>query len=296
MTSLPATLSDLAESLLTISSGDGDIPVRRRIPLLHVARPAEQQRLSKQCDLWAFVWASSSALADLVTLISEDLGRRGSGVESCFALSNGILACEIGAGSGFASLACALAGWRVTTTDAVGDALALVNLNAQRLGVQAMLRTAAVSWYTGWPVDLDASAFHVLLGADILFLSSNARPVLTLLAAAWSPAPAAAAVSSRTERLALIVDPGRPGADELEALAPDFGIAAVRRDVHDMPTSVAAMKLCTVFVLRPACSAPGVLHAAALAAIEKLDARAGAHATMAYGYTLPAAASPLVLM
>lgn len=308
--------------------------------MLRVAQPENQLRLSKQCDLWAFVWTSSSVAADFVTgLALAGESRRGSAAQLL----------EIGAGSGLCSVAAALAGWHVTATDAVVDALTLMQLNAARAGPDAASRftTAQLDWHRGLgssSLASEAQRFDVVVGADVLFLASNARPILTLLRGVFSsadprrcePTPstdasdgaaepsgtaagaAKGAASVSCPPFALLFDPGRPGREEIEALAADYGLSCARYDFASLPTAVATMRECSVLLLSPiGAEAPGAaegkaagcdcvrcaLRRAADTALTHLRSRCiGSGATLdpaaaasagssvvkaAYGYTLP---------
>jgi hypothetical protein len=320
---LPPTLEALVESVLLIR-GDPPECDPTRVPLLRVARPEEQLRLSKQCDLWAFVWTSSSVLADVVRLMASLLGE----------CSPPVTSLEIGAGLGLGSVSAALHGWSATATDTVPDALRLIALNADRLGVSSRLSVSQLDWHKAWAAvtpPLQPASFDVIIGADVLFLSSNARPILALLRDAWRewrehdaedggeghskrdmPARTPGVCTSR-ERMALLVDPGRPGRDELEALAGEYGIAVTRRDMACLPTSVALMKECTILILTPEradravgeTADGGFLLVSALRACELIAGRCSpvpgssdaagsqrAPGKPAYGYTLPSVVEP----
>lgn len=284
----PVTLSHLFEyetfvrpiTLFADSIETADCVDDRRciaLSMLRVAQPEQQLRLSKQCDLWAFVWTSSSVAADVVAGLF-DACRHGSELRP-----DEPTLLEIGAGSGLCSVAAAAAGWRVTATDAVADALTLMQLNAARAGAEAAARftTAQLDWHRGLSGSVLAASAHrfdLIVGADVLFLASNARPILTLLrdilcsddsrqreplpAAVTAEPPAAAGsaaapdadspATSHCPPVALLFDPGRPGREELESLASDYGLACERHDFASLPTAVALMRECSVLVLSPA--------------------------------------------
>lgn len=230
---VPATLAELVPSELCVTLADG-----RWWPMtiLRVGRPETQTAISKQCDLWAFVWASSSVLGDLVV--------------QCLAPAPCVpIVVEIGAGSGVGGLAAAAftTTGRVVCTDLVPDALRLIEMNAAALGCSDRLSTRQLDWgkFDAAAATLDellgpADAPALVVGADICYIGSNIRPILRLFQHALRV----------PGRYALLVDPGRPFRDDLEDAASDFGLrVAVRQDFADLPTPVACMKACTVFLL-----------------------------------------------
>lgn len=325
------TLKDLVESLVSVSplQLDEDLPAAPfKIPLSRVARPQQQQQLSKQCDLWAFVWTSSAVLADILATI----------ISGCRPL-NGLRLCEIGSGCGLASIVAAVTPLPVlvaadpplfrsiVATDAVKDALQLIAFNAKKAatvlasassssactGSSALdlprLTCAQLDWHRGWssfaPLDFTATSplaeagaapppasssssssslfFDVIVGSDVLFLSSNAKPILQLLKDGWSGWHLGGKLPSDAENddgccrrcscppFAVLVDPGRPGREELETYASDYGLSLERYDsAGPMMTSLSGsddggdddglvMRECTVFILTPAGSAGAML-------------------------------------
>ena len=82
------------------------------------------------------------------------------------------------------------------------------------------------------------NSFDIVLGADILYIYSAVKPVLSLCSRLLSPTG-----------IAIIVDPGRTNGDDFEAYAPDYGLTVLRYDFPRLRTQVCVMKLCTVFLL-----------------------------------------------
>jgi predicted nicotinamide N-methyase len=214
----------------------------RRLRLARVSRPDQEVVRRRQCDLWAFVWASSSVLADVTTeLLATDGGAAD--------------VVELGAGCGLASLAAAAAGATVLATDLVPDALRLLEHNAAANG--AVLATARLDWSSA--ADQAAVAVRLqdgktgaadqlqrrrlVVGADILFASWTVRPVLATMAALLG-----------TDGVGVLVDPGRTNRDTVEdGAAAAAGLKVVRRvDWDHLRTPIALMRVCTIFLLAPA--------------------------------------------
>jgi predicted nicotinamide N-methyase len=154
---------------------------------LAILRPPEaEELLSEQAfeheeflPYWAELWPSGVALARLVR--RRPLGR--------------LRVLELGCGLGVPSIVAALGGARVLATDWSVDALEVTALNAERNG--AALETAAVSWNQPQPL-LDAGAWDLVLGADLLYERRNVDQLLDLL--------------PRLGREILLAEPGRPPA------------------------------------------------------------------------------------
>jgi predicted nicotinamide N-methyase len=126
---------------------------------------------------WAELWPSGLALAEAVAALDV----------------RGLRVLELGAGLGLPSLAAALGGADVLSTDWSEDAVALLADNAARNG--APLRTATVRW--GDSHELVAAApWDLVLGADLLYEQRNADVLLELL--------------PRLGTSVLLADPGRP--------------------------------------------------------------------------------------
>lgn len=245
------------------------------LQLQRLARPDLEAAARKQCDLWAFVWASTSVLADILARVVSSYTIGTSQTAGLSAAKQRLKVLELGAGSGIASIAACRAGADVVATDLVVDALALIHANAAANGCATVggddavsrpaASSAAVAEDSTLPGTLRCSVlnleshdaivslveaaggFDMVVGADILFASWTVRPVLDTLAAALR-------ASSTPERdpVAIIVDPGRTCRDDFEALAaePQYSLHIVERvDIPALPTPVALMKECTVFVV-----------------------------------------------
>jgi predicted nicotinamide N-methyase len=285
------------------------------LTLERLARPDLQAVAKKQCDLWAFVWASTSVAADLVASVVVARGATAHGATAPPPLR----LLELGAGAGLASLAAARCGAAVVATDLVPDALELLVRNARANAVavsddaiaaprvvrasseQSGCLTTRQLDFTRLPAltELAGSCcpFDVVLGADVLYLSSHVRPLLQAYAAALLRShggEAGAETGGGGGGVGLLVDPGRTNRDDLEALAPEYGVRVLRRvDIAALPTPVARMKECTIFVL--ALDADPVLlqHRTAASGVtseQSTDPGAGGRTLQpqaAFGYTLP---------
>jgi predicted nicotinamide N-methyase len=128
---------------------------------------------------WAELWASGAALAQL--LEARDPA--------------GLRVVELGCGLALPSLAAALAGARVLATDWSPDAIALVQENARRNGVE--VDAAVVRWSD--PARLvDGGPWQLVLAADVLYERRNVDELLALLPQLGGEV--------------LLADPGRPHA------------------------------------------------------------------------------------
>lgn len=217
--------------------------------LRRVAVPEKEQlRRPGQCDLWAFVWTATSVMADLVA--SLDL-------RGCHVL-------ELGAGVGVPSLVAAQHGAdKVVATDLVGEALELIARNAAENRLEAAVHTARLDWSAfelpaselvasaaAAPADrcrpttpqeppLEPGRVDLLLGSDVLYLRRWARPLARLTAHFLRPEGG----------VALFVDPGRAGSEELASVADEYGLRTWTCSVDFLRTPVALMRRCTVYLV-----------------------------------------------
>jgi predicted nicotinamide N-methyase len=135
---------------------------------------------------WSVLWRSGRALA------RELSGRR----------LDGLRVVELGCGMGVPSLAASRCGAAVLATDASGEALELLALNASRNGLD--VETARIEWAS--PAALLARApFDLALAADVLYERASVAQLLALL--------------PRLAPRILLADPGRPAADAFLAAA-----------------------------------------------------------------------------
>ncbi len=177
---------------------------------LTVARPADpaalvdEERFARDEYLpyWAEVWPAGRALAHHVARRSVA----------------GVRILELGCGLGLPSLVAAARGAFVTAIDWSPEAIACLERNARRNGLD--LDAAVVDW-----VEADALVGHELvLASDVLYEERNARPVAEVVARLV----AAGAI-------AVVADPGRRHAATFAELLEDLGLE-VRLLAHDLQT------------------------------------------------------------
>ena len=152
------------------------------------------EREDEYLPYWAELWPAGMALAR--ALDGRSLGGR--------------RVLELGCGLGIPSLVAARAGARVLATDWAPEALALLERNAARNGVE--LRTACVDWREPDAL-LREAPWDLVLGADLLYEARNVEPLLDLL--------------PRLGEEVWIADPGRAAGEAFFARAP-AGVRVVR--------------------------------------------------------------------
>ena len=143
---------------------------------------------------WAELWPSGLALARSLPARLDELR-----------------VVELGCGLGVPSLTAAARGAEVTALDWAGDAIALLDRNAARNGVE--LVGVAADWrsFTG--------SFDLVLGADLLYERRNVQALVGLLPSLGSEV--------------LLGEPGRPYAAEFfELAAADWQIEALPERVY----------------------------------------------------------------
>jgi predicted nicotinamide N-methyase len=176
--------------------------IRLRDRDIRIAHPRDADDLISEADYvaderlpyWADLWPSSRVLAERLLAMEGD----------------GRLLLELGCGAGLASVAAALAGFRVLATDYYADALAFTRANVlANAGVEPDVRE--VDWRL-FPHDL--GRFDVVTASDVLY----ERDYADLVARAFD----------RTllgRGLGLVADPGR-------IAAPAFVTACEERDIR----------------------------------------------------------------
>lgn len=246
------------------------------LDIMHVSHPRAEAARKKQCDLWAFVWASGVVASELLWRVAP------SGV------LRGLSVMELGAGSGLPSLvACHVCGAAVTATDLVPDALALVRENSgavgAALGSDGEVLTQRLDWNAPGREGGPTGPFDLIIGADVLYLSSCVRPVLVT-----------AATLLRPGGVLLLVDPGRPTTEAMEDEAAAAGFVLAASPVFTaVGTCVAVMPKCAVFVLekgvREDGEAPSALLSALLSSLSRVGEMEAAPVPSPVGYTLSSA-------
>ena len=237
----PAASRALVTTTLTVRSptdADRSVDVR----FVRVANPGDETKHSKQCDLWAYVWASGAVLADVVL---------GVGGVAPAAIARSVVL-ELGAGAGLPSIvASGHCGASTIATDLVPDALAMLATNARdnaaSTSVSVPLRTVQLDWTR--PTDFEALRHQgdLVLAGDVCYLSSMVPSVVAGIATVLSH-----------RGVGVIVDPGRVSADDVPDLLTDRGLTLHRHEVlHRLPTCVGVLAKCNVFVVRAVGSCGG---------------------------------------
>ena len=147
---------------------------------------------------WAQLWNSSIALA-----------------EWCLG-SNGLARCtvlELGCGLGLAGIAACAAGATVTMTDYDPDALRCAQLNVEH-NLSAEERTRIHVSHRDWRRTEETPQYEIIIGADILYERTMARPLLDLFHG----------TTARGGRIVL-ADPDRSTGRSFFALAQQEGFA-----------------------------------------------------------------------
>jgi predicted nicotinamide N-methyase len=136
---------------------------------------------------------------------------------------------ELGCGLALPSIAAAIAGGRVLTTDWSAEAVALATENARRNGAE--LDADVVSWYE--PEELVARGpWDIVLAADVLYEARNV-PVLEELLPRLA--------GDRGE--VWLADPGRPAAEEFLVRAPERWSIRTTYDATPPHVSVRRLRL-----------------------------------------------------
>jgi predicted nicotinamide N-methyase len=159
---------------------------------LHLYTTKEKTR----CELWARMWSTSRILAEMLS--SKDV--------SSHLLNVNVL--EIGAGTAVCGMIAAHHGANVKVTDSSEQSLTLASRSASLNGLDpSTFKTQRLNWHSDdEEMPTLEPSFHLLLGSDVLFLEMNIRPVIKVISKYVIPGG-----------LAVILDPGRPCADDFMA-------------------------------------------------------------------------------
>jgi predicted nicotinamide N-methyase len=211
---------DLVEQELTV--GGRRFLIRRPRSAEDLIDEAEYAR-DERLPYWAELWASGRALAE--ALAGEPL--------------HGLRVLELGCGLGLPSLVAAAAGARTLATDWYPEALRALRHNARVAGVR--IETMLVDWREPPPPLLCRAPFDLVIAADVLYETRNARALAALLPRLTAPGGGRA----------LVADPRRPDATVLiEALAA-AGWRHEQRDVRVEPPIDEAGPVVRLHHLRP---------------------------------------------
>ena len=173
---------------------EGSTLIPQQLTLKHVRDPSTLHQFyqhNRECDLWSRIWSTSRLLAELILSPCVSPYIKGSSVV------------EIGAGMALCGLAAALSGGRVLVTDSSNSALELVLQNASLNNLSiSQLCAQKLDWHHR-PSNCDVPKHDILLGSDVLFLGANCQALVETILE-----------RTRLGGCALILDPGRPCADE----------------------------------------------------------------------------------
>jgi predicted nicotinamide N-methyase len=191
------------------------------IELHHIKKPhsSKHSTQKRQCDLWEYVWGSSYFLASLLLKVGQEL--------------DGKYILEVGAGTGLSGIAAAKCGASVLSTDVVQDAIDLCAINALANGVGELVTTKRLSWHK--EECFPQSKFDIIIGADVLFMRGCVKPVANVIHR-----------SLKAGGVAVITDPGRPSADDLET---DDRLVVTRVDLFNFSTPTVVMKKVSVLLI-----------------------------------------------
>jgi predicted nicotinamide N-methyase len=180
-----------------------------------VAHPADWQILreadaehGRDAPYWAILWPSGEALADEVARNPPPSEAR---------------VLELGCGLALPSVAAARAGAVVLATDSSADAVAFA---AHTLALDGRRGEVAVAdWREPGPL-LEGGPWDLVLAADVLYLQRNVKALQDLLPKLVGPGSEV-----------WLADPGRTGAAELLAWAPErFEVSSAPSPLHEAVT------------------------------------------------------------
>jgi ETFB lysine methyltransferase len=198
--------------------------------LNHLVEPIDTSQPHLADPYWAKLWPAAAYLAEAVLRSREPGVRsRGSGV-------GGQQAClELGCGSGLVGLAALAAGYDVTFSDYVPQAVELALENAARNGFDGA-KGLVLDWRS--PPDLQSP---FIVAADVTYDRMNLGPLLDTVERMLEPGGEA-----------WFGDAGRGPVAEFVALATDRGWLVSLLDEDHRPASVPALGHCQRIVLRRA--------------------------------------------
>jgi len=192
------TLDDLNAQFDVVQT---DIRIGPRVVTLHHPRDADDLideaafAIDERLPYWADVWPSARVLAERLLTTRVDERRL----------------LEVGCGSGLVSVAAAIAGFDVTSTDYYDEALRFTALNVL-VNTGVLIDTRAADWRR-FPHDI--GRFDLVVASDVLYEPEHASLV--------------AAVIDRTltaRGSAMIADPGRLAAPQFVEQCKERGMPA----------------------------------------------------------------------
>jgi predicted nicotinamide N-methyase len=159
---------------------------------------------------------------------------------------------EIGSGSALCSLVAASQGARVTATDLSSLSLTLAQASVELNGIaRDRFTTALLDWHSE-AMPYPPQSFDVVIGSDVLFAQMNAPAIASVIAH-----------SLKGGGLAIVLDPGRPSAEDFAAFARDKELEVEVLEASDLVVSKGRLlKLCRLFLLTSRRLAPSPRSAA----------------------------------
>jgi len=192
----------------------------------HLAEPLDPGRPHLADPYWAKLWPAAGFLAEAVLRNSPPLAPSAEPLAPLHCL-------ELGCGSGLVGLAALAAGWQVTFSDYVPQAVELALENAARNGL-----AGAGGLVLDWRQPSNEK-YPFILAADVTYDRTNLAPLLDTLDRMLAPAGEA-----------WFGDAGRGPVDEFLRLARNRGWSVSLYDEHDRPANEATLGRCQRIVVR----------------------------------------------
>jgi SAM-dependent methyltransferase len=204
--------------------------------LNHLVEPLDTSQPHLADPYWAKLWPAAAFLAEAVWRSkgqkTEDREQRTEDNRKS-QIPNPKSCLELGCGSGLVGLAALAAGWDVTFSDYVPQAVELALENAARNGLPAA-RGLVFDWRLP-----TSERFPFIVASDVTYDRTNIQPLLTTLEAMLAPGGEA-----------WLGDAGRGPAADFLRTALDRGWSISLFDEHDRPAIAPALGRCQRMVLR----------------------------------------------